>query len=334
MQNCTAHSDILSQQWAFVSDRVTSPRPGSSSVGSGPAVTVVWNGITPKTFMPILLAFVLWLPFKPALAQGGWLTQCLNDTASDLSDADCYVEYTNRLKREQAGVVRRIKSAISRQGPAETDYPKALTLLNQSQKKWLSLVATDCAIVTEVFGAGNAVGFAEQTCVIEHYRARNAQLKKFEADFLSNSQTLPLQSRSICMASNRNEQAGTPPVSESLNQAELRALAYFAVGVSSEGSNRGRDVSHELALAGNILKDGTLRPIGNSGYSLGMLQKDIGQHRGGKQEKYRFTRGSTDDVPSQVIRIYQEWARRQRPKHSWKQALNQSSIRFGNRIAI
>lgn len=115
------------------------------------------------------------------------------------------------------------------------------------------------------------------------------------------------------MASTRNEQTSDPSATESLSQAEIRALAYFAIGVSSEGSNRGRDVSHDLAFAGNILKDGTLRPIGNSGYSIGTLQTDLGQHRGGKEESFRFSRELDDDVPAELISAHQNWARRERP---------------------
>jgi uncharacterized protein YecT (DUF1311 family) len=142
--------------------------------------------LTARKLPLALAAAFLFTVAQPAWAKSGWLSQCLSEGSGDLSDAECYVEYTNRLKREQAGIIRRIKSAFSQQGPAETDYPKALALLNQSQKKWLSFVTTDCAIVTEVFGGGNAIGFAEETCVIEHYRARNAQLKQIEADYLSN----------------------------------------------------------------------------------------------------------------------------------------------------
>jgi hypothetical protein len=115
------------------------------------------------------------------------------------------------------------------------------------------------------------------------------------------------------LALNRSEEAGAPPASESLSQAEIRALAYFAIGVSSEGSNQGRDVSHDLAFAGNISKDGTLRAIGNSGYSIGTLQTDLGQHRGGEKESFRFSRDLHDDVPAELIGSYQDWARRERP---------------------
>ncbi len=57
---------------------------------------------------------------------------------------------------------------------------------------------------------------------------------------------------------------------------ELRAVAYFAVGVTSEGSNAGRDVSYRLSFAGNV-RNGVMDPVGNSGYSFGTLQIDLGQ---------------------------------------------------------
>jgi uncharacterized protein YecT (DUF1311 family) len=177
---------MASQRFVSTNGGVGIPRLAPGDFGGNLVAAIVRNRMTAKAFSLLLLAVFVCMPFQPVLAQGGWLAQCMNDSTGDLSDAECYVEYTNRLKREQFGVIRRIKTALSRQGPAETNYPKALTLLNQSQKKWLSFVTTDCAIVTEVFGGGNAVGFAEESCVIEHYKARNAMLKKLEADFLSN----------------------------------------------------------------------------------------------------------------------------------------------------
>lgn len=63
-----------------------------------------------------------------------------------------------------------------------------------------------------------------------------------------------------------------------LTRNELKALAYFAVGVTSEGSIGGRDVSYRLSFAGQVGRDGLMDPIGNSGYSFGTLQVDIGQH--------------------------------------------------------
>lgn len=73
---------------------------------------------------------------------------------------------------------------------------------------------------------------------------------------------------------------------------ELRAVAYFAVGVTSEGSNAGRDVSYRLSFAGNV-RDGVMDPVGNSGYSFGTLQIDLGQH---------------PDVARQMLDSYQRWA--------------------------
>lgn len=186
MQNIVACPMIALRRSAFVNEALGSQRLTSKANRKSPCVAIVRKSIATRAALLVLTAVVLCAPFQSAFAKGGWLTQCLNDGTGDLSDAECYVEYTNRLKREQAGVIKRIRAALSRQGPAETDYPKALALLNQSQKKWLSFVTTDCLIVTEVFGGGNAAGFAEETCVIEHYRTRNAQLKKLEVDYLSN----------------------------------------------------------------------------------------------------------------------------------------------------
>jgi hypothetical protein len=80
---------------------------------------------------------------------------------------------------------------------------------------------------------------------------------------------------------------------------ERRAVAYFAVGVTSEGSNAGRDVSYRLSFAGNV-RDGVMDPVGNSGYSFGTLQIDLGQH---------------PDVARQMLDSYQRWAAAQ-PDHA------------------
>ena len=73
---------------------------------------------------------------------------------------------------------------------------------------------------------------------------------------------------------------------------ELRAVAYFAVGVTSEGSNAGPDVSYRLSFAGNV-RNGVMDPVDNSGYSFGTLQIDLGQH---------------PDVARQMLDSYQRWA--------------------------
>uniref|UniRef100_UPI001F3AF406 hypothetical protein n=1 Tax=Frateuria defendens TaxID=2219559 RepID=UPI001F3AF406 len=47
-----------------------------------------------------------------------------------------------------------------------------------------------------------------------------------------------------------------------LTENELRATIYFAVGVASEGSLRGRNVAYDLSFAGYVHRDGetSMRP--------------------------------------------------------------------------
>jgi hypothetical protein len=65
-----------------------------------------------------------------------------------------------------------------------------------------------------------------------------------------------------------------------LTDSELRAVAYFSIGVSSEG----KDVAYQLSYAGSTIhhQNGsvTLEPVqgSNSGYSIGTLQTDFGAH--------------------------------------------------------
>lgn len=84
-----------------------------------------------------------------------------------------------------------------------------------------------------------------------------------------------------------------PATQTTLSDAELRALAYFAIGIGSEGSIGGRDVSNRLAFAGTI-RNGVMDPVGNSGYSIGTLQTDLGQH---------------PEAAAQLVDAYQTWAR-------------------------
>ncbi|MDR6937867.1 peptidoglycan-binding protein [Luteibacter sp. 3190] len=63
---------------------------------------------------------------------------------------------------------------------------------------------------------------------------------------------------------------------ESLNERELKAIAYFAVGVASEGTDHEKDVSAKLSFAGRIV-NGLMQPAAKSGISIGTLQKDLGQ---------------------------------------------------------
>lgn len=82
----------------------------------------------------------------------------------------------------------------------------------------------------------------------------------------------------------------TEPVPLTTN--ELKAVAYFAVGVTSEGSVAGDDVAYELRFAGNV-RNGVMAPVGNSGYSFGTLQIDLGQH---------------PEVARDMLDSYQRWA--------------------------
>lgn len=78
-----------------------------------------------------------------------------------------------------------------------------------------------------------------------------------------------------------------------LTDNEARALTYFAIGVASEGG----DSSYRLAFAGNI-RNGVMDPVGNSGFSIGTLQTDLGQH---------------PEVAASLTDAYQAWARREHP---------------------
>lgn len=84
-----------------------------------------------------------------------------------------------------------------------------------------------------------------------------------------------------------------------LTDNELQAAAYFAVGVTSEGSIAGRDVAYRLSFAGNVGAGGRMEPVANSGYSFGTLQIDLGQH---------------PDVARDLLDSYQTWARTQQDR--------------------
>jgi hypothetical protein len=72
-----------------------------------------------------------------------------------------------------------------------------------------------------------------------------------------------------------------------LTDNELRAVAYFSIGVSSEGKN----VSYRLAFAGNTVRDAAgnvnLQPAGYSGYTV----------NAGRRYRYR----PDVQIPSQLI---------------------------------
>jgi peptidoglycan hydrolase-like protein with peptidoglycan-binding domain len=84
-----------------------------------------------------------------------------------------------------------------------------------------------------------------------------------------------------------------------LTDNEARSLIYFAIGVSSEGS----DKAYRLSFAGNISHDAqgnsVLHPVAASGYSIGTLQSDLGQSGG--------------VVATQLTDAYQTWTTAHHP---------------------
>jgi hypothetical protein len=101
------------------------------------------------------------------------------------------------------------------------------------------------------------------------------------------------------------------PPRAALTDAELNAISYFAIGVGSEGSVAGRDVSNRLSFAGTIGADGRMDPVGNSGYSIGTLQTDLGQH---------------PEVARTLVAAYQDWARTNHPDWVLDPAQQQQTI--------
>ncbi|MBS0343723.1 MAG: hypothetical protein JSS56_24735, partial [Proteobacteria bacterium] len=83
-----------------------------------------------------------------------------------------------------------------------------------------------------------------------------------------------------------------------LTDAQLRALAYYAVGVASEG----KDVAYELRIAANTSTgpngERLLQPIGNSGYTVGEMQTDLGARPKAAQD---------------LVHRFQVWARARHP---------------------
>lgn len=116
-----------------------------------------------------------------------------------------------------------------------------------------------------------------------------------------------------------SETQDTVPVgadAHAVSEREIRAALYFAVGVASEGSLLGRNVSYQLSFAGYVHNEGDrarrapyeagtfhqgqMEPVFDSGYSVGTLQTDLGQQ--GRQ---------TDRSADVLLDAYQQWARDQ-----------------------
>ncbi|KIJ01731.1 hypothetical protein DGM85_19390 [Xanthomonas phaseoli pv. phaseoli] len=90
---------------------------------------------------------------------------------------------------------------------------------------------------------------------------------------------------------------GTTTTKPQLSDTELKTLAYFAIGVSSEGSIGPKNVAYHLSFAGTTA-NGKMTPVGNSGFTIGTLQTDFGAH---------------PEVAADLVSAYQTWAAKQTP---------------------
>ncbi|KLD69681.1 hypothetical protein Y887_15600 [Xanthomonas pisi DSM 18956] len=82
-----------------------------------------------------------------------------------------------------------------------------------------------------------------------------------------------------------------------LTDQELRATLYFAVGVSSESGY----AAYQLEVAGDNLRTPLLEPADNSGYTIGTIQTDLGQH-------YQPNMPNGENIPRDLVSAYQQWA--------------------------
>ncbi|MBS0344336.1 MAG: peptidoglycan-binding protein, partial [Proteobacteria bacterium] len=98
---------------------------------------------------------------------------------------------------------------------------------------------------------------------------------------------------------------------KTLSEAELKALTYFTVGVSSEGGFGGKDVSAKLSFAGHY-RSGKMYPIENSGITIGMLQKDMGQDE--------------SKTAIALVGAYQAWAKANHLREAFTEAEQASAI--------
>lgn len=99
-----------------------------------------------------------------------------------------------------------------------------------------------------------------------------------------------------------------------LTDKELQATLYFAVGVTSES----RDDAYRLMVAGDRPNTPLLEPLGDSGYSIGTIQTDLGQH-------YAPNDPNGENVPRDLVTAYQAWAQRD-PRLVLNDAQVQSTI--------
>ena len=77
---------------------------------------------------------------------------------------------------------------------------------------------------------------------------------------------------------------------------DFLAAAYFAVGWTSEGSSKGKELAYQISFAG--IEGKILEPRKNSAYSIGVIQTDFGQH---------------PDAAKHLVEKFQVWAEKNRP---------------------
>ena len=85
-----------------------------------------------------------------------------------------------------------------------------------------------------------------------------------------------------------------------ISEKDFQAAAYFAIGLTSEGSLNGKERAYELTIAHQKGTNEAVRlvPIQNSGYAIGVIQTDFGQH---------------PEVAKRMVHFFQDWAKAYRP---------------------
>lgn len=88
------------------------------------------------------------------------------------------------------------------------------------------------------------------------------------------------------------------PARPALSDGEIRSTLYFAVGVTSESGYK----AYQLAVAGDNPRTAAIEPADRSGYTIGTIQVDLGQH-------YQPNVPNGENVPRDLVSGYQAWAR-------------------------
>lgn len=110
-----------------------------------------------------------------------------------------------------------------------------------------------------------------------------------------------------------------PAAGRGLTDAELRATLYFAMGVSSESGEK----AYRLEVAGDLSGTARIESADRSGYTIGTIQTDMGQH-------YQPNVRGGENVPADLVNAYQGWARTHHPDWVLKQAqANQTTADLG-----